>query len=479
MTEPLNTGSHDLPVSDALAAFMSTGWADTQPRRPGRGAARRLRRQAARPRSPPASPASGSSSRPGRSRSAATTATTGSGRTARSPISPGDQEPGDVLVIEPYGRGHAVPAGRARRGPRQDGRPGVLPRPPLRRVLGGPPARPGRGRGALPDRVRALGRAGRRARRARAGAARGGRVGRRAGRAARRRRASWRAFLSELRLVKDEWEVAELQHAVRRHRARASRTSCARCPPALGAPPRRALPGGRLRPARPRSRATPSATTPSCASGAARVHAALDPQRRPACAASDLLLLDAGVETDTLYTADITRTLPVNGRFSPIQRQIYELVLRGPGGRHRRRSSRAPRSATSTRPRMRVLAEGLDELGRADGHRGRGAGGRTRPAPPLDAAQHRPHARPGRARLRQGPRARPTWTARWRRAGAHRRARPVLPAGRPDAPARSSAASACASRTTSSSPPTAPGLMSAGLPRHPDEVEAWMATLLG
>ena len=40
-----------------------------------------------------------------------------------------------------------------------------------------------------------------------------------------------------------------------------------------------------------------------------------------------LLLLDAGVETDTLYTADITRTLPLSGRFSPVQRQVYELVL--------------------------------------------------------------------------------------------------------------------------------------------------------
>src|SRR5690606_5076442 len=41
---------------------------------------------------------------------------------------------------------------------------------------------------------------------------------------------------------------------------------------------------------------------------------------------SDLLLLDAGVETDTLYTADVTRTLPLSGRFSPVQRQVYELV---------------------------------------------------------------------------------------------------------------------------------------------------------
>lgn len=41
----------------------------------------------------------------------------------------------------------------------------------------------------------------------------------------------------------------------------------------------------------------------------------------------DLLLIDAGVELDTLYTADITRTLPVSGRFSPTQRKVYEAVL--------------------------------------------------------------------------------------------------------------------------------------------------------
>ncbi|MBT2498922.1 aminopeptidase P family protein [Agromyces sp. ISL-38] len=41
----------------------------------------------------------------------------------------------------------------------------------------------------------------------------------------------------------------------------------------------------------------------------------------------DLVLLDAGVELDTYYTADITRTFPVNGTFSPVQRQIYEAVL--------------------------------------------------------------------------------------------------------------------------------------------------------
>jgi Xaa-Pro aminopeptidase len=40
----------------------------------------------------------------------------------------------------------------------------------------------------------------------------------------------------------------------------------------------------------------------------------------------ELLLLDAGVEMDSYYTADITRTLPVNGKFTPAQRTLYMLV---------------------------------------------------------------------------------------------------------------------------------------------------------
>jgi Xaa-Pro aminopeptidase len=40
----------------------------------------------------------------------------------------------------------------------------------------------------------------------------------------------------------------------------------------------------------------------------------------------ELVLVDAGVEMDSFYTADITRTLPVNGKFSPAQRSLYMLV---------------------------------------------------------------------------------------------------------------------------------------------------------
>ena len=40
----------------------------------------------------------------------------------------------------------------------------------------------------------------------------------------------------------------------------------------------------------------------------------------------DMILLDAGVEVDSLYTADITRTLPVDGTFTEAQREIYDAV---------------------------------------------------------------------------------------------------------------------------------------------------------
>jgi len=42
--------------------------------------------------------------------------------------------------------------------------------------------------------------------------------------------------------------------------------------------------------------------------------------------AGELLLIDAGAECSA-YAADLTRTLPVNGKFTPRQREIYEIVL--------------------------------------------------------------------------------------------------------------------------------------------------------
>ena len=78
----------------------------------------------------------------------------------------------------------------------------------------------------------------------------------------------------------------------------------------------------------------------------------------------DLVLIDAGCEVDG-YASDITRTWPVNGRFSDAQREIYELVLKSqiaaieacqPGARWV-----AFHEAAS-----RVIAQGLIELGILD-----------------------------------------------------------------------------------------------------------------
>ena len=41
----------------------------------------------------------------------------------------------------------------------------------------------------------------------------------------------------------------------------------------------------------------------------------------------DMLLIDAGVEVDSLYTADITRTFPVGGKFTDLQKRLYQAVL--------------------------------------------------------------------------------------------------------------------------------------------------------
>jgi len=76
----------------------------------------------------------------------------------------------------------------------------------------------------------------------------------------------------------------------------------------------------------------------------------------------ELLLLDAGVECDSLYTADITRTLPVSGRFSAEQRTVYELVWEA----QRAGIEAAVAGNDFLEPHRRavkVLAQGLIDLG--------------------------------------------------------------------------------------------------------------------
>jgi Xaa-Pro aminopeptidase len=68
------------------------------------------------------------------------------------------------------------------------------------------------------------------------------------------------------------------------------------------------------------------------------------------------------VECDSLYTADVTRTLPISGTFTPEQRQIYQLVWEA---QRQAMEAVAPGNdfQEPNRRAMAVLARGLIDLG--------------------------------------------------------------------------------------------------------------------
>jgi len=110
--------------------------------------------------------------------------------------------------------------------------------------------------------------------------------------------------------------------------------------------------------------ATGNAYTPIVASGDNATVLHYNTNRAP-CHDGELLLIDAGCEV-AYYACDVTRTFPVNGRFSPAQRDLYEVVL-------------AAQLASIDRCRpgvrfdevhdvtVRVLTEGLVSLGLLEG----------------------------------------------------------------------------------------------------------------
>jgi Xaa-Pro aminopeptidase len=75
----------------------------------------------------------------------------------------------------------------------------------------------------------------------------------------------------------------------------------------------------------------------------------------------DLLLIDAGAEWDC-YASDISRTFPVNGRYSREQRALYEVVLAAQLAAIDEVRPGRPFNAAHLAA-VRVLSEGLCELG--------------------------------------------------------------------------------------------------------------------
>ena len=76
----------------------------------------------------------------------------------------------------------------------------------------------------------------------------------------------------------------------------------------------------------------------------------------------ELVLLDMGVEGLNLYTADVTRTLPVDGTFTPLQRDLYDLVFNAQQAGIDAVRPGVPFLAAHNAA-MHVLAHGLEDLG--------------------------------------------------------------------------------------------------------------------
>jgi len=168
------------------------------------------------------------------------------------------------------------------------------------------------------------------------------------------------AYLSELRLVKDEHEVAQLQAAVD-----ATVTGFEDVVRALGeakATSERWMEG--VFGLRARVEGNDVGYGSICAAGAHACTLHWTDNDGPV-RDGELVLLDMGVEGHELYTADVTRTLPVSGTFTDRQREVYDLVFAAqeaafavcrPGAEF----------LDPHRAAMRVLAEGLVRMGVLD-----------------------------------------------------------------------------------------------------------------
>ncbi|MFD3538038.1 aminopeptidase P family protein [Streptomyces sp. NPDC058662] len=130
-----------------------------------------------------------------------------------------------------------------------------------------------------------------------------------------------RVYLSEARAVKDAFEIAELQKAV--DSTVRGFEDVVKVLDKAEATSERYIEGTFF--LRARVEGNDVGYGSICAAGphACTLHwVRNDGDVRP----GDLLLLDAGVETRDLYTADVTRTLPINGAYTDIQRKIYDAV---------------------------------------------------------------------------------------------------------------------------------------------------------
>ncbi|WP_374227658.1 aminopeptidase P family protein [Streptomyces sp. CJ_13] len=131
----------------------------------------------------------------------------------------------------------------------------------------------------------------------------------------------FRVFLSEMRRVKDEFEIAELRYACE-STARGFE-DVVKVLDKAEATSERYIEGTFFLRARVEGNAVGYSTIAAAGPHATTIHWV---RNDGAVRSGELLLLDAGVETRNLYTADVTRTVPIDGRFTPLQRKIYDAV---------------------------------------------------------------------------------------------------------------------------------------------------------
>lgn len=130
-------------------------------------------------------------------------------------------------------------------------------------------------------------------------------------------------FVSELRLVKDSYEIAEMRKAVAA--SIEGFEEVARNLAAATKHPRgeRIVEAAFFAKARAEGNELGYDTIAAAGAHACTLHWIINDGE---VKNGELILVDAGVEVDSLYTADITRTLPINGKFTDTQRMLYEAV---------------------------------------------------------------------------------------------------------------------------------------------------------
>ena len=165
---------------------------------------------------------------------------------------------------------------------------------------------------------------------------------------------------SELRLVKDPWEIDQLRAAVAA--TKAGFDDLIRSIPRARGHWRgeRVLEGAFGSKAREEGNGLGYDTIAAAGNHANTLHwinndGAIEP--------GQLVLVDAGVEVDSLYTADVTRTIPVDGRFTEAQRRIYQAVLDAADAAFARAGTPGCRFKDVHAAAMEVIATRLEEWG--------------------------------------------------------------------------------------------------------------------